>query len=281
VLDKNRDGFADRVYVGDTCGQVWRADIGSSSMDEWTVTKIAALSSTTATDIANKRKLLFAPDLVFGTDATGNYTAVLLGSGDREHPFDSVVVNRFYMLKDRDSSDTLVGAPNSSSVKISGFGTTPTGSPYADSDLFDATNTALVSGTDPLGLNGWKITLGAGEKVVSTSTSVGGSTFFNTNQPTGLAQTGTCGSDLGIAREYIVGFADAAATVDLNASGTVTIADRSTIHPGGGYLPSPVPVVVEIDGKKYQAVISGTAVQTPPGVTLEKRTRTFWYKELD
>jgi len=33
-----------------------------------------------------------------------------------------------------------------------------------------------------------------------------------------------------------------------------------------------VPVVVEIDGNKYQAVISGTSVQTPPGLTLEKRT---------
>ena len=29
--------------------------------------------------------------------------------------------------------------------------------------------------------------------------------------------------------------------------GTLSIANRSTIHAGGGYLPSPVPVVVEID----------------------------------
>ena len=66
-----------------------------------------------------------------------------------------------------------------------------------------------------------------------------------------------------------------------DGSGGVTVADRSVIHAGGGYLPSPVPVVVEIDGKKYQAVISGTSVQTPPGLTLEKRTRSYWYKEVD
>jgi type IV pilus assembly protein PilY1 len=282
VLDKNRDGFADRVYTGDTCGQVWRADISNPNMDEWTVTKIAALASTTPTDIANKRKFLFPSDLVFATDATGNYTAVLLGSGDREHPFDTTVVNRFYMLKDRDSSDPgnpQAGATNATSVKISGFGTPPTGAALTDSDLFDATNATLTS--DPLGLNGWMITLAGGEKVVSSATTIAGTTFFNTNQPSSSAGGGACGSNLGIAREYLVGFADAAATVDLNGTGGTTITDRSTIHAGGGYLPSPVPVVVEIDGKKYQAVISGTSVQTPPGLTLEKRTRAFWYKQID
>jgi type IV pilus assembly protein PilY1 len=281
VLDKNRDGLADRIYVGDTCGQVWRADITSSDMTQWTVTKIAAMSSATSTDIANKRKFLFPPDLVFGTDANGFYTAVLIGSGDREHPFDTTVVNRFYMIKDRDTNDPQTGVPNSSSVKIAGFGTPPTGAVLTDADVFDATTAALVSGTDPLGLNGWKITLAAGEKVVSSATSVAGSTFFNTNQPSSTAGGGACGSNLGIAREYQVGFADASATADLNGVGGITIADRSTIHAGGGYLPSPVPVVVEIDGKKYQAVISGTSVQTPPGLTLEKRTRQYWYKQID
>jgi hypothetical protein len=42
-----------------------------------------------------------------------------------------------------------------------------------------------------------------------------------------------------------------------------------------------VPVVVEIDGKRYQAVISGTSVQSPPGLALEKRTRVYWYKEVE
>jgi len=284
VLDKNRDGFADRVYVGDTCGQMWRLDISDVSLDEWVATKIAAISSTTDTDIANKRKFLFPPDLVFGTDATGNYTAVLLGTGDREHPFSTVVSNRFYMFKDRDGSGQS-GATNSSSTKITGFASPgPTGSPLSDTDVFDATSTVLVDGTNALGLKGWKIVLGAGEKVVSNATTVSGTTFFNTNQPSSTAggTSGTsCTSNLGVAREYLVGFADAAATTDVNGVGGITIADRSTIHAGGGYLPSPVPVVVEIDGKKYQAVISGTSVQTPPGLTLEKRTRSYWYKEVD
>ena len=282
VLDQNRDGFADRIYVGDTCGQLWRVDIATADMDEWTVTRIAGASSGGATDIANKRKFLFPPDLVFGTDAS-NYTAVLLGTGDREHAFDANVVNAFYMFKDRDSSDPSdprAGATNSTSVKISGFGTAPTGDPTthdnaATTGVFDATN---IEGAND---RGWKIHLGSGEKVVSSAVTISGTTFFNTNQPSAAGSGTSCGSNLGIARQYQVGFADSAATIDLNASGTVSIADRSTIHAGGGYLPSPVPVVVEIDGEKYQGVISGTSVQTPPGLTLEKRSRVYWYKEVE
>ncbi len=285
ALDKNRDGLADRLYVGDTCGQVWRADIANSNMNEWTVTKIASVWTGAANVISGKRKFLFPPDLVFSTDAVGNYTAVLMGSGDREHPFDALVEDRFYMFKDRDSADPgspQAGATNSSSVKISGFSPALAGTPtpLADGDVFDATSAVLVDGTDALGQKGWKVTMRAGEKVISNATTVAGTTFFNTNQPSAVS-SGTCGSNLGVAREYAVGFADAAATIDLNASGSVTLADRSITHAGGGYLPSPVPVVVQIGGTKYQAVISGTSVQSPPGLTLDKRTRVYWYKEIE
>mgnify|MGYP006173938313 CR=1 FL=1 len=116
---------------------------------------LASLSTGGATDILNKRKFQFPPDLVFSTDSIGNYTAVLLGSGDREHPFDTTVVNRFYMLKDRDSADIgdpQSGATNATSVKISGWGgSDPTGDPIADTDVFDATSTVLIDATDPLG----------------------------------------------------------------------------------------------------------------------------------
>ena len=146
--------------------------------------------------------------------------------------------------------------------------------------VFDATS-VIVDGTDPLGLNGWKVRLATGEKDVSSATTVSGTTFFNTNQPSSSAGGGSCGSNLGIARQYLIGFADASATVDLNGTGGITLADRSMIHAGGGYLPSPVPLVVDINGTKQQGVCSGTSCLTPPGLTLERRTRTYWYKELD
>jgi hypothetical protein len=132
-------------------------------------------------------------------------------------------------------------------------------------------------GTD----RGWYITLGVGEKVVGNAISIGGTTFFNTNQPDATAGGGTCGSNLGIARQYQVATADATATSDLNAVGGLTGADRSLVHAGGGYLPSPVHVVVMLGGKPVEAVISGIQVSTPAGATLSARMRKFWYREVD
>jgi len=92
---------------------------------------------------------------------------------------------------------------------------------------------------------------------------------------------GACGSNLGIARQYLVSYIDAAATTDLNALGTLSIANRSTIHAGGGYLPSPVPVVVNLGGRLFQAVVSGTSVRMPPQAKLESRYRFYWYLRRD
>jgi type IV pilus assembly protein PilY1 len=283
VLDKNRDGLADRLYVGDTCGNVWRADISDPSFTNWRATRIASFSGTNTAIITDKVKFLFPPDLVFGTDTFGNYTAVLFGTGDREHPFDTTVQNSFVMIKDRDDPNPAtpsVGAANSSTVSIATAADASLPAPLVKSELFNATN-VFVDNAAPTSLNGWYIDLAGGEKVVGSAVTVAGTTFFNTNQPSSTAGGGSCGSNLGVAREYLVGFADASATVDLHGLGTLSIANRSVIHAGGGYLPSPVPVVVEIGGEKYQAVISGTSVQTPPGLTLEKRSRVYWYKEIE
>jgi type IV pilus assembly protein PilY1 len=130
--------------------------------------------------------------------------------------------------------------------------------------------------------NGWFITLGAGEKVIGSAATIANSTFFNTNQPSSTAGGGMCGSNLGIAREYVVSTVDATATNVLNLSnGVLTAVSRSTVHPGGGYLPSPVHVVVTLDGKLVEAVISGTSVQTPTGSPVGARLRNYWYKEID
>jgi hypothetical protein len=123
--------------------------------------------------------------------------------------------------------------------------------------------------------------MGVGEKVVGNAVSIGGTTFFNTNQPSSSAGGGTCGSNLGVARQYQVATADATATADLNAVGGLTGADRSLIHAGGGYLPSPVHVVVMLGGKPVEAVISGVQVSTPAGATLSARLRKYWYREID
>jgi type IV pilus assembly protein PilY1 len=117
ILDRNSDGYFDRFYVGDTGGNIWRADINDVSPANWTVNKLASLGFAQAPTVGNRRKFLFSPDVVFSNDSNGAYDAVLIGSGDREHPFNgygdtahplvSAVTNRFYMIKDRSTGLAL------------------------------------------------------------------------------------------------------------------------------------------------------------------------------
>ena len=275
----DRNGTVDnRAYVGDTGGNMWRIDMASADVDDWTVTKLAAVQddsglSDTPVDPSGLRKFLFPPDVVYSEEG---YDAVLVGSGDREHPFDLAVTNRFYMFKD------------------AGTGTTPDTADLEEDDLFDATSdciqdedactgadTPTTALADLTGADGWYITLEEGEKVVGNAVTLNNVTFFNTNVPTSEAEDGNCNSDLGVARQYKVLFDTAEAFADQNNAGGVDALDRFTEHPGGGYLPSPVPVVVEIDGQVYEGVISGVAVDKPPGSLLNARLRKFWYKEME
>jgi len=169
ILDRNRDGIGDRGYVGDTCGNVWRIDMSSANFANWRVTKIAALSGTDDAVITDKIKFLFPPDVVLSTDGSGNYAAILIGSGDREHPFDTSVQNAFFMIKDRDSSDPsspAMGAPNSTTRDGAGAITGATGNAYTKANLFNATS---VDGVNDYG---WYINLLAGEKNVGGSVTI-------------------------------------------------------------------------------------------------------------
>jgi type IV pilus assembly protein PilY1 len=268
ILDRNADGYIDRLYVGDTGGNVWRGDLHDANPANWTVVKLASVGGT---DANNRRKFLYPPDVVYGSDGSVRYDAVLIGSGDREHPFEVSVVNRFYMFKDRE-----IGLASSRT------------SPITELDLFDATDNSIQVGSTAgiaaakaalTGSMGWMLTLATGEKVIGGSVTLAGTTFFNTNQPSSVASA-TCGSNLGVALQYAVSYENAAATIDSGTAGLNT-ADRSIRHAGGGYLPSPVPVVVNLGGRLYQVVISGTEVRMPPQAKLESRYRFYWYIRRD
>ncbi|HKB82492.1 MAG TPA: hypothetical protein VKD04_04705, partial [Burkholderiales bacterium] len=285
VLKNSGGTIVNRGYVGDSCGNLWRIDFNDSSVANWRVTKLASVASTAAA--SGRRKFQFAPDVVYN----GSFDAVLIGSGDREHPFDTTVINRMYMFKDTGTLTTPVAGNVSTNPALSPAGTNPT---IIESAMFDASSDCIqvaaacgtgVTPADALAsLNsssGWFITLSSGEKVIGGAVTLAGTTFFNTNLPSASAGGGACGSNLGIAREYQVSFADASSVNDLNPGGGLTVADRFAVHAGGGYLPTPVPVVVQINGQTVQAVISGVSVQQAPGATLQSRLRKYWYKEVE
>jgi type IV pilus assembly protein PilY1 len=77
LLDSDFDGYTDRAYAVDAGANVYRIDFetagGGTSSGAWTIAKFAALN-------AAGRKFFYAPDVV----QTKLFTAVLVGSGDRE-----------------------------------------------------------------------------------------------------------------------------------------------------------------------------------------------------
>jgi type IV pilus assembly protein PilY1 len=122
ILDSDGDGLTDRLYTGDTGGNVWRVDMPSddpaNSVDPWTVFKLAELGGVT-NDIDlrffNEASIVrtFISETI-ETEVTDNdgqistiyhhqekpYDAVLIGSGDRSNPLGIDTNDTFFMIKD-------------------------------------------------------------------------------------------------------------------------------------------------------------------------------------
>jgi len=228
----------------------------------------------------------------------GNYDAVLLGSGDREHPFDQIVANRFYMFKDT----------NTGTITPAMMNPVPPATPPAtlsESNLVDVTSDCLQSASLCTGtqtqttlqsnitsMRGWLLQLtNTGEKTIAPATTSAGTVIFNTNQPMQDTVSGTtnntsssanfCTSDLGTARQYGLNYQNATSNNIFAAlpAQYQSSSGRFAQFAGGGFLPAPVPVVVQIDGRYYQTVISGVQATNPGGLSLQTRLRTYWYNK--
>jgi type IV pilus assembly protein PilY1 len=284
-VDRDNDGKTDRLYAADLGGNVWRVDLepvagGSGTPDTWRVSKLAALGCDTGVCPAGTtpRKFFYPPNvlLVGATGATGSYDAVLIGSGDREHPLVDTAnlqsaynkTNRFYMLKDTNTG-------KDATVDMAGY-------PIIESGLFNAT---AVNYNDTL--KGYYVTLAAGEKVVNASLTVRGTTFFGTNRPV-PPNPASCVSNLGEAKGYALNPFKGGRT--------------STIYDGGGLPPTPVAGIVSIRISATQTVqqsfcvgcggasalgaggaTGGDARSSLGAVDLNKAIpkkprRTYWYK---
>jgi type IV pilus assembly protein PilY1 len=275
LLDRDGDGYTDRLYTGDLGGNIWRADINDSTPANWTVTQIAGLSGGTST---SSRKFFYPPDVT----PTASFDAVVAASGDREHPLlanaSSTVINRFYMLKDTNTGTSVA----TGWTKI-------TESMLTDETGAAAGTTAPYSSTSTS--SGFYVTLGttgAGEKAVNAPLTVAGYTYFGTNTPFNpTANPDMCYPNLGLARGYAINFLTGAG---LNNKGYITF-------DGGGLPPSPVFGLVEINPGSgvYTPVLIGGGNQTGAAVggnntsalgankvvppNTGKRKRTYWFTE--
>lgn len=285
LLDRNGDGFVDRIYAPDLGGNMWRVDLeraGCSTPPDdcppgtWQASKFAAVGGTGTT----RRKIFFPPDVV----STKDFDAVLFATGDREHPTIShqsvSILNRFYMLK-----DTKVG--NDACTPVDGNPTcpdpitddtpavvadwTPATDPVPTCDcLFNASPVLPTSASsepttpgapyDQTG-NGFYITL---KNAVATKNADGSITYGpaiengekSVNAPTTVGGRTFFGTNAPIPPDPSICQANLGTargySIDL-----LTGESRFVVFEGGGLPPSPVTGLVTIGDTDYPFIIGG------------------------
>lgn len=274
-------GLADYAYAADTGGNVYRITIGSALPSSWTITKIASLGCDTTNcpgGVAN-RKFLFAPEIVITTD----YNIVLIGSGDREHPLLShsattSVNNAFFMIKDK-PSDAAWWSTETGNCQSQPLACITSLLPISPDSTVVPTEEQLNA------KKGWYMPFGAAgsdhdnEQVVTSAVAVLGVVTFSTHTPISSTEN-SCGSNLGLARVYNLGFMDGSA---VGATKFVPIS-------GGGLPPSPVSGMVTVPhpatgqditlpfviGASGESPLEGKAPD-PLMSSPRYKTRVYWY----
>jgi len=270
IGDTDGDGFTDRMLVGDTGGNVWRADIQGEDTADWKLTLLASVGrhSAGAAGIVSDRRFFHRPDLVPSKDGDGMFDAVVIGSGDRPDPLDKggITQDFLYMIKDRRT------APGSGENLV------------LDHDKFgDVTDNCLQTsgGCSVDLLYGWRLGLTEpGEKVLATPLTITGKVFFTTYLPQSGTGATACAPSEGAGRLYAVGLQDARAVINY---------DTSDDDPDAPEQPS----TVNDRSVELQSLgIPAEVVSIPPNKILRPdlqidnldtttRWRTFWYLQED
>ena len=219
-------GVIHRVYVGDTGGAVWRVDLPPNSegrsdhrRDNWFITKLADLgfdANEPGGSSREDRRFFHAPDIVQSFDESGDFDGLLIQSGNRADPNETLVENALFYLKDREIMTGSAVAVAENTVS------NPAGR-YQVSDLVDQTD--CIDGTEQVvseegsvdcatrgAFNGWQVRFGQpGEKGLSTPLTDGGTVFASTFTP---GEVTSCGRRQGQGRLYVLRLRNATAAAN-------------------------------------------------------------------
>jgi type IV pilus assembly protein PilY1 len=270
VADTDGDGYTDRIVVGDTGGNVWRADIHGPDTANWKLTLLASLGRHTsgAMGMVSDRRFFHRPDIVPSKDGNGMFDAIVIGSGNRPNPLDKggTTVNFTFMLKDR---HTAPGSGVDENIQLV--------------DLGDVTSNCLQSST-PCSVNltdGWRLMLEEpGEKVLATPLTVVGKVFFTSYLPQAGGGATACAPSEGAGRLYAVSLQDATSVINYDTS------DDDPNNPDQPTSKNDRSVELQSLG------IPAEVVSVPPNkilrpdlqidnVNATTRWRTFWYLAED
>ena len=275
VADTDGDGITDRIVVGDTGGNIWRADLKGNNTSNWKLSLLASVGrhSSTASGKWDDRRFFHRPDLVQTKDDNGNFDAVIIGAGDRADPLDNggVAGNWMYVIKDR---GTAVGAG------------TNTG--FEHDDLADVTDNCLQEGSE-CGLDltvGWRLQMESmGEKILATPLTISGSVFFTSYIPPGGGSETACTPSEGGGKLYAVSLQTAASVINYDTSD-----DPDNPDPGGD--DDAATTKADRDVELQSLGMPAEVVSIPPNkilrpdlqidnVDVATRWRTYWYLHED
>ena len=292
-LDSDGDGVDDRLYVGDTGGQVWRVDLApldiSSGSSVVTTSAVGKLANISVDSIPAKQRRFFeAPSVIQVRDTQfsdeANYDYVLMGTGYRPHPLNREVEDRFYAFRDfqtganemRDDNDDNFSDGTEGYPQVSG-------NAFTDADLVNVTTTVL-DGSDAThrAAAGWFYDFTqagtVAEKVLSSAVTTGGVVTFTTFAPEAASSTDPCGASLGLGTAYNFDILSAGAALDFDGDGSITPNDRTFELTSG--IPSGVVPVFTTEGVIGIVGVEGGSKQLGKLADLPSE-RGYWFEESE
>lgn len=283
VVDFDGDGFIDRVYAGDTGGQLWRFDLKDGDTEPgndkslWSSRVI--FKANAGADGTNGRKFFYRPDVgKSGTDAL-----VFIGSGDREHPLNRAVGDRLYMIRDKGQT-----------------------TPATEANLKDLTANELQESTDPSVVGailtelasssnyGWYVKLeNAGEKMLAAPVLFFGEVLFTTYAPLPPVLDSCEVGNLGLSRLYHLNYENATAVFNYNKandSGYSSLAADSLARGADGAvlkkvdrirtlgegIPSGIVTLIDSSGKVTLMISASNRVSSFRTVTTPTIFPVYW-----
>jgi len=241
VLDKNYDGYADRLYVGDLGGQVFAFNVSSTDVSQWSGRNIFL--------DYNGRKIFYRPSV--SIEKNGD-VLVAFGTGDRAHPLNthysnttegggSPTVDSFFMVKDKGQAGILTGMGWSLKRPGNLVDVTEDYLQRDDQSIAGQTYSEILDQlNDPnkygwyIRLNEWRsgtslLTKGYGEKVLASPLIFNKVVYFTTYIPNTTLSTDPCTpGNLGASSLYAVNYLTGEAVLNFNTGNDDESTDNNT-----------------------------------------------------